>query len=74
MRVGVCRLRLPEGKASPFNDDVVVLLDTLQQYTRVLEGEIPQIGPFDLKNTWRTCLLIRRLLSFWKLFASYARA
>jgi hypothetical protein len=36
MRRGVGMLRLPPGKANPFNDDVLVLLNTLQSYTRVL--------------------------------------
>lgn len=32
--------------ANPFEDDVFVLLFTLQSYTRVFEGDIPQIGVF----------------------------
>ncbi|KAH6909578.1 other/AgaK1 protein kinase [Coprinopsis sp. MPI-PUGE-AT-0042] len=46
MRIGIGRLGLPEGKSNPFKDDVVVLLHTLQTYTRVLEAEIPEIGLF----------------------------
>lgn len=35
MRIGIARLGLPRGEANPFSDDVVVLLNTLQRYTRV---------------------------------------
>ncbi|KAH6900833.1 other/AgaK1 protein kinase [Coprinopsis sp. MPI-PUGE-AT-0042] len=46
MRIGIAYLGLPGGKVNPFNDDIVVLLNTLQTYTRVLEAGIPEIGLF----------------------------
>lgn len=46
MRIGISYLGLKKCLANPFKDDILVLLRTLQTYTRVLEEEIPQIGLF----------------------------